>query len=68
VLTIPFVPTAGRFAVFLLAGPSTGPASCSAAGSSFAGPAVSSPLELTGADASSEVPLSPDASLFRALD
>jgi hypothetical protein len=54
--------------VFLLAGPSMGPASCSAAGSSFAGPALSSPVEFPGADASSEAPLAPDASPFRALD
>jgi hypothetical protein len=40
-LTMPFVPTAGLFAVFLLAGPSTGPASCSAVASGVVGSSVS---------------------------
>jgi hypothetical protein len=56
VLTIPFVPTAGRFAVFLLAGPSTGPASCSVTGSGVV-TVVSSPVELPVAVASSALPL-----------
>src|SRR5829696_345596 len=41
-LTMPFVPTAGRPVVFLLAGPSTGPASCPAAGSGVVGSVASS--------------------------
>src|SRR5215204_3481388 len=58
VLTIPLVPTAGRFAVFLLAGSSTGPSSCSAAGSGVV-PVVFSPVEV----ASSAAPLPREASL-----
>jgi hypothetical protein len=68
-LTTPFVPTAGRFAVFLLAGPSTG----SDTGFEVAGP-VLSPVKSAGVvvrseeEASSPVVPAREALSLRALD
>src|SRR5918998_6070603 len=73
-LTIPLVPIAGRVAVLLVAGPSTGSGSISSARAGDAGSVVSSPVELpdvvvSSADtATSVVPPLREASSFWALD